>query len=643
MAHAPHARAVVAVTALAAACLMAGVRPAAAQPARGSRDVRVASLSFEGNKTFPDKTLRTVVQTRQAGWWPWTRWVPFDQRRLDADLSRLRAFYTDQGFPDVSVRLGDVAVSADGRSIRLRIDIDEGAPLVVGAARVDGLEGLTEFIARPAAELPFRAGDRRDSAQLVAVRNRIVGLLREYGYPYGRVAIEETSAAPGTVDLLIRVTPGPETRFGALTMTGLEEMKQVVIHRAVSFNEGDLYQESEVTRSQRRLAVLPAFEFVNLVPEPEARAAMAPVLPMNVTVTEAKRHRFEVGVGYGTEDRWRGSFEWRNLNFLGTASQLVANAKYSTVLRGGGFGYEHPYLLPSGGTLSAQAGAWGTQEAIFKSRNVGGQFSVRHEFGRVRRAGVGVISGWEATASYRNENVWYQVNAAALADLGSVDQRIALGLDPVTGRGDGTVAGLSLDVSRRALDNPTDPVKGTTFAVHVSHMAPYMGGSFRFDEVVGEVRGYLPIRGAVRAAAKLRAGTLLATDDTRIPFSERYFLGGASSVRGWGRYQISPTSEFGLPVGGRTLFEGNVELRFPVWGSFGAVAFLDAGQVAATSWRITTDAIRYAAGGGVRYTSLIGVMRADMGFQLNPIPDLRVNGAPQKRTWRIHLSIGHAF
>lgn len=638
-----HTRAMVAVTACAVVCLSAGVRPAAAQSAREQRDVKVTSLSFEGNQTFPDKTLRTVVQTRRASRWPWARWVPFDQRRLDADLSRLTAFYRDQGFPDVRVRLGEVTVSKDGRSMALTIAIDEGVPLVVGAARVEGLEGLTEFIARPAAVLPFATGDRRDSAQLLAVRNRIVGLLREHGYPYGRVEIEEAPAAAGVVDLLIRVVPGPETRFGALTMTGLNEMKQVVIHRAVSFNEGDLYQESEVARSQRRLAVLPAFEFVNLVPDAEARAALAPVLPMNVTVTEAKRHRFEVGVGYGTEDRWRGSFEWRNLNFLGNASQLQANAKYSTVLRGAGFGYEHPYLLPSGGTLSAQAGAWWAQEAIFSSRNIGGQFSVRHEFGRVRRAGVGVISGWEATASYRNENVSYRVNDAALADLGSVDERIALGLDPATGRGDGTIAGLSLDVSRRALDSPTDPVKGTTLAVHLSHMAPYMGGSFRFDEVVGEVRAYLPIRGALRAAAKLRAGTLLAADDTRIPFSERYFLGGSSSVRGWGRYQISPTSEFGLPVGGRSLFEGNVEVRFPVWGLLGAVAFLDAGQVGADPWQITVNDIRYAAGGGLRYTSLIGVMRADMGFQLNPIRDLRVNGAPQTRTWRIHLSIGHAF
>jgi outer membrane protein assembly complex protein YaeT len=632
---------VIAATALAAACMSAGAE--AAQTAQPRKDIKVSSLAFEGNTTFPDEILRTVIQTRQASRWPWAHWVPFDQRRLDADLSRLRAFYADQGFPDSRVRLGEVKVSADGNSISIHIVIEEGAPLVVGEVRLEGLEGLPEVIARPAAELPFKAGDRRDNAQLLGVRNRIVGLLREHGRPFGKVEIEEIGAAAGVVDLVIRVTAGPETHFGALTIMGLAETKQVVVHRAVTFNPGDLYRESEVNRSQRRLATLQAFDFVNLVPEAAAREAITPVLPMTITVTEAKRHRYEVGVGYGTEDRARGSFEWRNLNFLGNASQLIANAKYSTVLRGAGFGYEHPYLLPSGGTLSARAGAWWTKEAIFDSRTAGGQFTITHEFGRVRRAGVSLVSGWEAGVSYRNEYLAYQVTPAALADLGTVEERIALGLDPVTGRGSGTIAGVSMDLSHRSLDNPTDPSKGTTFALHVKHIAPWMRGTFRFDELVGEVRGYLPIYGRLRIAAKLRGGALRAPGDTRIPFSERYFLGGSSSVRGWGRYQISPVSDRGVPIGGRSLFEGNVELRFPLVGYFGGVAFLDAGQVGPEPWTITKEDIRYAVGTGIRYTSLIGVVRGDIGWQLNPIAELRVNGAPQRRAWRIHLSIGHAF
>jgi outer membrane translocation and assembly module TamA len=310
---------------------------------------------------------------------------------------------------------------------------------------------------------------------------------------------------------------------------------------------------------------------------------------------------------------------------------------------GAGFGYEHPYLLPTGGSLSATAGAWWTNEATFESRSLGGRFSIAHDLGRGERSRGGLVSGWDARATYRHERLTYSVKEEALNDLGSVEERIALGLDPVTGRGDGTVAGVSLDVTRRSLDDATDPARGTTLTVHGSHVAPWLGGTFKFDELRAEVRGYLPIRGRVRIAAKLRGGTLAASDSTMIPFAERYFLGGASSVRGWGRFQISPTSSDGLPVGGRTPLDASAELRFPVWYTFGAVAFLDAGSVWREAWQVDLDDLRYAVGGGIRWTSLIGIVRADFGYQLNPIPDLRVEGKLLTRRWRIHLSIGHAF
>src|SRR5829696_3572261 len=74
---------------------------AQAQAPQKDRDIRVSSITFEGNETFAATVLKTVIQTRQASKWPWTRFQAFDQRRLDADVSRLRAFYQDRGFPGV--------------------------------------------------------------------------------------------------------------------------------------------------------------------------------------------------------------------------------------------------------------------------------------------------------------------------------------------------------------------------------------------------------------------------------------------------------------------------------------------------------------------------------------------------------------
>ena len=91
------------------------------------------------------------------------------------------------------------------------------------------------------------------------------------------------------------------------------------------------------------------------------------------------------------------------------------------------------------------------------------------------------------------------------------------------------------------------------------------------------------------------------------------------------------------------MLEGSSEVRLPLWGKLGAVAFLDYGNVWRESWDIDLGDLRYAVGPGLRYPTPIGPARFDFGYQLNPIDDLLVNGEPQKRRWRIHFSIGQAF
>ena len=106
---------------------------------------------------------------------------------------------------------------------------------------------------------------------------------------------------------------------------------------------------------------------------------------------------------------------------------------------------------------------------------------------------------------------------------------------------------------------------------------------------------------------------------------------------------MSPLSGFGLPIGGLTMLEGSGEARLPLFGKFGAVAFLDYGNVWANSWDFNVGDLRYAAGTGLRYMTPIGPARMDFGYQLTPIDNLKVNGVPEQRHWRVHLSIGQAF
>ena len=91
------------------------------------------------------------------------------------------------------------------------------------------------------------------------------------------------------------------------------------------------------------------------------------------------------------------------------------------------------------------------------------------------------------------------------------------------------------------------------------------------------------------------------------------------------------------------MLDGSVEARFPIAGKLGGVAFADFGNVWAEDWAFDLNDLRYAVGPGLRYQTPIGPARIDVGYQVNPIENLLVEGEPQKRRWRVHFSVGQAF
>ena len=171
------------------------------------------------------------------------------------------------------------------------------------------------------------------------------------------------------------------------------------------------------------------------------------------------------------------------------------------------------------------------------------------------------------------------------------------------------------------------------------------GGSFTYYETTATVRYYTTIPGRAVVAGRLRASTFAGPDpiDQEVPFFKRYFLGGATSLRGWGRYEVSPQNETGATIGGLVALEASGEVRFPLWGKLGGVVFVDSGNAWTEAAALQLDSLRTDIGTGLRYLSPVGPIRFDYGYQLTPIPGLLVNGEPESRHWRVHFSIGQAF
>jgi outer membrane protein assembly factor BamA len=290
--------------------------------------------------------------------------------------------------------------------------------------------------------------------------------------------------------------------------------------------------------------------------------------------------------------------------------------------------------------LSAQG--WFTDEPAYKLDTRGGRGSLNYELTR-RNAVSG--RGSDSTLSFGliAEDEAYVISEAALNDPTFRNQLIALGLDPRTGEGGGRVGALTFDYHRSTTPNVLDSRRGSVVQAHLERSGSFLAGEFDYTEITFETRYYKTIGRLGVVAVRGRVGTIdgAGPDDIDVPFFKLYFLGGSNSLRGWGRFEVSPLSGSGLPIGGHTMVEMASEVRTPLFGKSSLVLFADAGSVAGPAWQV--DPLRYDVGAGLRYLTPVGPFRIDFAYQLNPIPGLLVDGVPETRHWRVHFSLGQAF
>jgi outer membrane protein insertion porin family len=603
-------------------------------------DVEVTDVSFAGVQAFPESDLENVLATRESGRLPWSRKHYFDRAAFEADLQRVHAYYVDRGYPAQRITNVEVTLNDDRTTVSLRIDVEEGEPVVVDTVAFEGFEVVPESAREALDRVPLKVGAPRDRNVVRATRDLAAGLLRDNGYPLGFVDAGERPADDGTgVVVTFRADPGEALRFGEASVDGLGAVDAAVVRHQLAFTPGELFRESLVRTTQRRLSSLAVFEIATVTPRLEEAADGR--VPVHITVAESEPRRLRVGVGYGTEERARGSINWQHLNVAGGARRFETEARASFLDQSLSVSFVEPYLARPGWSLSVNALARNTRQLTYDARSYGGSVTVRRN---VERGGSPASEPvrYNVHVTYRNEFLTYGIREESLDDLSRRDERIALGLDPETGRGKGTLASIDVDVDRVAVNDALQPNRGTVLSAHFEHAARWLAGTYAFNEVLLEGRTYLPVGRAV-VATRATFGVVSAEDPATVPFSKRYFLGGATSLRGWGRYQVSPLDENGLPIGGRTRLDASSELRFPISGRFSGVLFVDAGSVGGSDWNVEDLRLRADIGPGLSYLTPIGPIRADLGVQLTPIEGLVVNGQPATRRWRLHVSIGHAY
>ncbi len=636
----------------AALFLVAAAAPAArAQEAKPGPAVKVAGLSFKGVEQVDERVLRSVLATRTPGWLPWSDKPAFSRVDFEADLHRIRAFYVDRGFPDAQVASFDIDLNEAGDEVELTVTVEEGRPTLVTGVRLEGFDAVPEGRLRRLRRRLIRTGQPLDRVAVATARETLADELRNHGYPFPRVTARlDPGATEHEVAITLSAVPGEVARFGELVIAGAREVDESIVRRSLLFEPGDLYRRNAIQETQRKLYSLELFEFVNVTPvregQPEgaadrqggAGADRVSTVPMRVTLTEGKHRRVRLSAGYGTEEKARTEAQYRQLNFLGGARSVGLHAKWSSLDRGFRGDFLQPFVFGPRWSLSVTGQRWYSDEPMYRAIQSGGHTTLTYS------PGLQTSFSLTATTVYQSS----RISREALADLSLRPTLIALGLDPRTGGQDGTLTALSFDIRRNTSQpNPLNAFRGYSIDVHLERAGGPFRGSYHYSNASLDVRHYLrvPVGRGIVLATRAQAGSIAPDGgvSARVPFAKRYFLGGSTSLRGWGRYEVSPLSGSGLPLGGFSMFQATVEARVRLWGQLGAVAFLDAGNVWEDEWQLRLRDFRYAAGPGLRYITPAGPVRVDLGYQLNPIPGLLVGDKREGRHWRIHFSIGQAF
>jgi outer membrane protein assembly complex protein YaeT len=610
-----------------------------------------AGVEVTGNTSIPIETFRPALRTLAPG-------EPFVSAKLDAIVGAITREYQTRGF--ATMKAESAANETQPAVVRPVITITEGPRVVVGTVSVQGNSGLrTEQLL---AVVGSKTGEPYYGPKVAADREALLNLYANAGFASAAVTIAPHLSPDGTrADLPFTIVEGPQTIVDHIIVVGNTRTDESVIRDELLLHEHQPLGLEDLLESQRRLSALGLFRRVRITPVAHGTSGDHDVL---VTVEEALRTTIGFGGGAEIDRRLqaqgsnalaieqfefapRGFFEIGRRNLFGrnrsanlyTRLSLRPNndpenprtfgfAEYRVVGT-----YRSPGAFRGLGDLTATAAVEQGVRSSFNFSRKGINAELTRRLSNVLRGSARYSFG--TTRIFDNrlsdqdpqkplvDRVFPQVRLSALSAAIARDTRDDL-LEPQSGAfvtGDGTIAA-------RAMGSQVGFAK--TFL---------QGFIYRS---LG--RPHLVFAGGMRVGL---AHPFAGQSSDLLPASERFFAGGDTTIRGFALDTVGApdtiSQDTGFPIGGDALIIGNAELRAPVWGNLSAVLFADGGNVWNDAWAFDFSDMRYDAGPGLRYMTPIGPIRADLGYQLNRIPGLLVNGEPEPRRFRLHFSIGQAF
>ncbi|HEV7558520.1 MAG TPA: BamA/TamA family outer membrane protein, partial [Kofleriaceae bacterium] len=467
----------------------------------------------------------------------------------------------------------------------------------------------------------------------------LLGAVQDAGYAHAKLDAKVRADLPThTAFVELAFTPGPKCKFGNIDVHGVDgDLRDAILHR-LDFAPGDTYSNRAVTKTQREIYGMGRFSTVQVQPED----GDGEVVNMKVAVSESAAHQVTLGGGFGIDPisyEVRGRAGYEVTGWPMPLDTVTVDLRPAYAYLRDGSGYE-PRM---------RAVTRLERQDLFATYAVGSvevgynylAYEAFTEYGPEAQLGYELRLHWPRL-KLRVGYLIHYYDFRDPSELVDPALQMMIGIDHPE-----LVGAYQQSIIADFRDHPVEPRLGIYGEIKVTEGTKYAGGDYTYQQVVPELRGYVPI-GPVVIAARARYGAIYG----EVPPTERFYAGGSTSQRGFAERELSPSvtgtlmngSTITVPYGGAGLIDTSIEARFPLARikkmPLGAVVFLDGGDVTERPAELDIANLNWAAGLGLRLLTVVGPVRADFGYRLNRTgPDDPQPGS----SYAFHLSLGEAF
>ncbi|PKQ61723.1 outer membrane protein assembly factor BamA [Labilibaculum filiforme] len=578
----------------------------------------INKISFTGIDTLGKETLLKQMNTKARPFTGkmtfWKKSARFSSFTFEEDILKLKKYYQQNGFLDASIPY-DIVPNKNNKKVNITIHIKKGNPVLIGEIKYlmqkntetkKILDSITTII-------PIQPGMLFQDEKIIAAEKLIREKFSKKGYPL--VKVEKNiflNEKLRVANINFTINTGNKSYFGRINLKGITLIDSTYIRKHIEIKKGDNFSQVKIEKTQEELFDMNLFRYVTI------RAMMDSVeqdaIPISIHIKELPRWSLKVGAGYGTEDKVRTSILLKRLNFLGGGRTLIIKGEqsYFTPLS-----IESKFIQPDIWTknldLILNPYFSREREDSYKVDRLGTSVTLQKELSKKSAAYISYTFG--------KDNVDLSKSKSSL----SIEEADKLNHNK---------SGITFGYNKNTTNDIFSPTKGWKYEGTLTYMGIGFNSQFHYYKIMTEIDYFQKLGKNVVFAGKLKTGVINPTQgDSQTPIEDRFLMGGALSLRGWGRNQISPINESGSKLGGNSMLESSAELRFPLYGIFSGTAFADLGNSWFNPWEFKPNQLNYDAGLGLRVKTPVGPIRVDVASPL----------FEGKFETQFFITIGHAF